>query len=191
MHPFISDFIYFCEPFDKFHAFEDLHKLSVVNGGIVRTPERVLAARWMWSIGKVRRYISELCEHGALEQIKSGRNNVIRIPFEVGDPMANRRTRADKFKSDVVAYAQTIDIDVSALNQYIEYWLTYNPITNTFKYETFDGYDIGVTLDYWLTKRKQINKQTNTNHNGKQTEHAAHCNAEGNTAPALTLEDIK
>lgn len=191
MHPFISDFIYFCEPYDRYHAYLDLQRLSSINGGIVRTPERVLASRWMWSIGKVRRYIAELVEHGALEQLKSGRNNVIRIPLETGDPSQSHRARADKFRNDVVAYSSNIDIEVAALNQYIDYWLKFNPVNNSFRFESFEGFDIGQTLEYWINKRKSINNNTNTNHNGNFREHAAPCSTKGDNSPALTIEDIK
>lgn len=191
MHQFITDIVYFSEPFDRYHAYLDLQRLSEVNGGIVRTPERVMSARWMWSIGKVRRYLGELVEHGALQQIKSGRNNVLRLPFEHGDPLVSKRARADQFRTAVVGYAETMQIEIAVLNQYIDYWLKYNPASDSYKFESFEGFDIGKTLTYWLTKNKSLTNHNNLQDNGKNIESAAHGSATRHYADALTLEDIK
>lgn len=67
--------MYFSEPFDKTHAWIDLI-LMAEDDGVVRTTVPLLAERWKWSEGKVRRFLKAFAEDGAIEyQGKGGRDN--------------------------------------------------------------------------------------------------------------------
>lgn len=168
MSRYIDDIIYYCEPFDRWHAWHDLVQLSKYNQGRIITPERVMASRWQWSIGKVRRYIAELCQYGALEQVKSGRNNIIRIAseYQQQDDYNSKAERLEKWKEQVLR--ATEGEDSLAVEQYITYWGTYSNITKLFKFETTPEYDIISTWEKWLAKRKEL-QTTKINKNYART----------------------
>lgn len=56
--------IYFCEPFDKWHAWMDILLSVDRETGKMMFTANGLADRWKWSRGKVLRFLSELAENG-------------------------------------------------------------------------------------------------------------------------------
>lgn len=168
MSRYIDDIIYYCEPFDRWHAWHDLVQLSKYNQGRIITPERVMSSRWQWSIGKVRRYLAELCQYGALEQVKSGRNNILRIAseYQQQDDYNSKGERLEKWKEQVLRATEGEDIE--AVEQYITYWGAYSNITKLFKFETTPDYEIMKTWESWLAKRKEL-QTTKINKNYART----------------------
>lgn len=190
MSRYIDDIIYYCEPFDRWHAWHDILSLSKYNNGIVKTPERVMAGRWQWSIGKVRRYLAELCQYGALEQVKSGRNNLLRIASEYlnDEQIDSKAQRLAHWKEQVISY--TSGEDEQAVEQYITYWSQFSNITQLYKWESQPEYDIESTWARWLAKRKELQTTNNYNNGRNQREHAAHSSAESNGERPFTIADF-
>lgn len=191
MSSYIDEIVYFCEPFDRWHAWYDLQKLSRYNNGIVRTPERVLAGRWLWSINKVRRYLSILIEQGVLEQVKSGRNNILRFPLSlVEDSQIRSKTeREHSFKAQVLAYTEGEDIQ--AVEQYLNYWLAYSTTTQLYRFEAKNGFTIEESWQNWLQKRKELQTQ-NTNNYGRSrsNQEGTRPGSSGECEP-ITAEDVR
>lgn len=187
---YIDDIIYYCEPFDRWHAWHDLTQLSKYNQGRIITPERVMASRWQWSIGKVRRYLAELCQYGALELVKSGRNNILRITADYlqEEYLDSKGDRLARWKEQVLK--ATEGEEQLAVEQYIAYWSAYSNITKLFKFETTPEYDIINTWEKWLAKRKELQTTNNYNNGRNQREHAAHSSAESNGAEPFTIADF-
>lgn len=190
MSRYIDDIIYYCEPFDRWHAWQDILSLSKYNNGIVKTPERVMAGRWQWSIGKVRRYIAELTQYGSLEQIKSGRNNIIRIASEYlnDEQIDSKAQRLAQWKEQVISYTE--GEEEQAIEQYITYWGQYSNITQLYKWESTPEYDIESTWAKWLAKRKELQTTNNYNNGRKERKHAAHSSTESNGAEPFTIADF-
>ena len=186
---YIDDIIYYVEPFDRWHAWHDLTQLSKYNQGRIITPERVMASRWQWSIGKVRRYLAELCQYGALEQVKSGRNNILRIAqeYQAEEDQESKAQRLAHWKEQVLKV--TDGEEQLAVEQYITYWSAYSNITKLFKFEITPEYDIISTWEMWLAKRKQLQTTNNTNNHGRKKQHAASISAESNGAEPITIAE--
>lgn len=190
MARYIDDIIYFCEPFDRWHAFHDMLCLSKYNNGVVKTPERVMAGRWQWSIGKVRRYLAELCQYGALEQVKSGRNNILRISSEYlqDEQIDSKAQRLAHWKEQVVSY--TKGEEDQAIEQYITYWGQFSNITKLYKFEATPEYDIAPTWARWMEKRKELQTTKNNNNNGRKKQHAALSSAKSDEQRPFTIGDF-
>lgn len=191
MSRYIDDIIYYCEPFDRWHAWYDLTQLSKYHQGRIITPERVMASRWQWSIGKVRRYLAELQQYGALELVKSGRNNILRITADYlqDDDYTGKGQRLQQWKEQVLKVTE--GEEQLAVEQYITYWSSYSNITKLFKFETTPEYDIVSTWEQWLAKRKELQTTKNIKNYGRQKQHAAPSSAESNGAEPLTIADIR
>lgn len=187
---YIDDIIYYAEPFDRWHAWHDLTQLSKYHNGIVKTPERVMASRWQWSIGKVRRYLAELCQYGALEQVKSGRNNILRIAqeYQAEEDQESKAQRLAHWKEQVISF--TNGAEQLAVEQYITYWSAYSNITNLFKFESQPEYDIESTWAQWIEKRKELQTTKNNNNNGRNKEHDAPSGAKSNWEKPFTIRDF-
>lgn len=187
---YIDDIIYYVEPFDRWHAWHDLTQLSKYHNGIVKTPERVMSIRWQWSIGKVRRYLSELCQYGALEQVKSGRNNILRISqeYQAEEDHESKAQRLAHWKEQVISF--TAGAEQLAVEQYITYWSAYSNITNLFKFESQPEYDIESTWARWMEKRKELQTTRNNNNNGRDEQYAAHSSTESNGERPFTISDF-
>lgn len=187
---YIDYIIYYAEPFDRWHAWHDLTILSKYNNGIVKTPERVMASRWQWSVGKVRRYLSELCQYGALEQVKSGRNNILRIAqeYQAEEDHESKAQRLARWKEQVLSF--TAGEDSQAIEQYITYWSAYSNITNLFKFESQPEYDIESTWASWLAKRKELQTTKNNYYNGRKKQHATPSSTESNGERPFTIGDF-
>lgn len=190
MARYIDDIIYFCEPFDRWHAWHDLTQLSQYNQGRIITPERVMASRWQWSIGKVRRYLAELCQYGALQQVKSGRNNILRIAqeYQAEEDYDSKGDRLARWKEQVIR--ATEGEEQLAVEQYITYWSSYSNITKLFKFETTPEYDIISTWEKWLAKRKELQTTKIINNNGRKKQYAAHSSTESNGDKPFTIGDF-
>lgn len=190
MSRYVDDIIYYAESFDRWHAWHDLTKLSKYNQGRIITPERVMASRWQWSIGKVRRYLAELCQYGALEQVKSGRNNILRIASEYlnDEQIDSKAQRLAHWKEQVISF--TNGAEQLAVEQYITYWSAYSNITHLYKWESTPEYDIESTWARWMDKRKELQTNNNNHNNGRHTEHAAPRSTESNGARPFTIEDF-
>lgn len=191
MSRYIDDIIYFCEPFDRWHAWHDLVQLSKYNQGRIMTPERVMASRWQWSIGKVRRYIAELCQYGALEQVRSGRNNIIRIASEYlqQDDYNSKGERFEKWKEQVLR--ATEGEDSQAVEQYITYWGNYSNITKLFKFETTPDYEIMKTWESWLAKRKELQTTKINNNYARTTKFKESSNADSIAEQPITIGECE
>lgn len=191
MSRYIDDIIYYCEPFDRWHAWHDLVQLSKYNQGRIITPERVMASRWQWSIGKVRRYIAELCQYGALEQVKSGRNNIIRIAseYQQQDYYNSKGERLERWKEQVLR--ATEGEDSQAVEQYIIYWGAYSNITKLFKFETTPDYDIMKTWESWLAKRKELQTTKINKNYARTTKFNAFSNPESNAEQPITIGECE
>lgn len=187
---YIDDIIYYAEPFDRWHAWQDLTQLSKYHNGIVQTPERVMASRWQWSIGKVRRYLAELCQYGALEQVKSGRNNILRIASEYlnDEQIDSKAQRLAHWKEQVISF--TNGAEQLAVEQYITYWSAYSNITHLYKWESTPEYDIESTWARWMDKRKELQTTKINNYNGRKKQHATSSSTESNGARPFTIEDF-
>lgn len=187
---YIDDIIYYAEPFDRWHAWHDLTQLSKYHNGIVKTPERVMASRWQWSIGKVRRYLAELCQYGALEQVKSGRNNILRIAqeYQAEEYQESKTQRLAHWKEQVISF--TNGAEQLAVEQYITYWSAYSNITNLFKFESQPEYDIESTWVRWMEKRKELQTTKINNNNGRKKQHAAPSSTESNGERPFTIGDF-
>lgn len=188
---YIDDIIYYAEPFDRWHAWHDLTQLSKYHNGIVKTPERVMASRWQWSLGKVRRYLAELCQYGALEQVKSGRNNILRIAqeYQAEEDQESKAQRLAHWKEQVISF--TNGAEQLAVEQYIIYWSAYSNITNLFKFESQPEYDIESTWARWMDKRRELQTTKNNNNNGRNKEHDAPRNTEGNANNPITIGECE
>lgn len=191
MSRYIDDIIYYCEPFDRWHAWHDLVQLSKYNQGRIITPERVMASRWQWSIGKVRRYIAELCQYGALEQVKSGRNNIIRIAseYQQQDDYNSKGERFDRWKEQVLK--ATEGEEQLAVEQYITYWSAYSNITKLFKFETTPEYDIISTWEKWLAKRKELQTTNNNKNHGRTKQHDASSDTKSDAEKPITIGECE
>lgn len=189
MSRYIDDIIYYCEPFDRWHAWHDLTQLSKYNQGRIITPERVMASRWQWSLGKVRRYLAELCQYGVLLQVKSGRNNILRIASDYlsEDEYDSKAERLARWKEQVIK--ATTGEDVQAVEQYVIYWSSYSNITKLFKFETTPEYDIISTWQKWLAKRKELQTNNNNNNHGRKKQLASPSSAKSNGAEPLTIAE--
>lgn len=190
MSRYIDDIIYYCETFDRWHAWHDILSLSKYNNGIVKTPERVMAGRWQWSIGKVRRYIAELCQYGALVQVKSGRNNILRIASEYlnDEQIDSKAQRLAQWKDQVISFAA--GAEQLAVEQYITYWSAYSNITNLFKFESYPEYDIESTWARWIEKRKELQTTKINNYNGRKKQPAAPSSTESDCEKPFTIRDF-
>lgn len=188
---YIDDIIYYAEPFDRWHAWHDLTILSKYHNGIVNTPERVMASRWQWSIGKVRRYLAELCQYGALEQVKSGRNNILRIAqeYQAEQDQESKAQRLAHWKEQVISY--TKGEEEQAIEQYITYWGQFSNITNLYKFEATPEYDIAPTWARWMEKRRELQTTKNNNNNGSKKQHAAPSSAKSNGDEPITLGECE
>lgn len=188
---YIDDIIYYAEPFDRWHAWHDLTQLSKYHNGIVQTPERVMAIRWQWSIGKVRRYLVELCQYGALEQVKSGRTNILRIASEYlnDEQIDSKAQRLAHWKEQVISF--TNGAEQLAVEQYITYWSAYSNITHLYKWESQPEYDIESTWARWMEKRKEL--QTNYNYNNERTRTEQEPTSRSNSGECepITAEDVR
>lgn len=187
---YIDDIIYYAEPFDRWHAWHDLMQLSKYHNCIVKTPERVMASRWQWSIGKVRRYLAELCQYGALEQVKSGRNNILRIAqeYQAEEDQEIKAQRLAHWKEQVISV--TMGAEQLAVEQYITYWSAYSNITKLYKFEATPEYDIESTWARWMEKRKELQTTKNNNYNGRKKQHAAPSSTESNGERPFTIGDF-
>lgn len=190
MSNYINDIIYFCEPFDRWHAWQDLAQLSKYNNGIVKTPERVMAGRWQWSIGKVRRYLAELCQFGVLEQVKSGRNNILRIAqeYQLEEEQNSKAHRLANWKEQVISF--TNGEEQLAVEQYITYWSAYSNITHLFKWESLPEYDIESTWARWMEKRKELQTTKNNNDNGKSRTTATTSSTTASGSKPFTIAEL-
>lgn len=190
MARYIDDIIYYCEPFDRWHAWHDLTILSKYNNGIVKTPERVMSSRWQWSVGKVRRYLAELCQYGALEQVKSGRNNVLRIAqeYQAEEDHESKAQRLARWKEQVISC--TAGAEQLAIEQYITYWSAYSNITHLYKWESTPEYDIESTWLRWLDKRKELQTTKNNYNNGRTKQPAAPSSTKSNGEIPFTIGDF-
>lgn len=190
MSRYIDDIIYYCEPFDRWHAWHDILSLSKYNNGIVKTPERVMAGRWQWSIGKVRRYLAELCQYGALEQVKSGRNNILRIASEYlnDEQIDSKAQRLAQWKEQVISY--TDGEEEQAIEQYISYWGQYSNITQLYKWEATPEYDIESTWARWMEKRKELQTTKLNNYGRKERKRTASSSTKSNGAEPFTIADF-
>lgn len=190
MARYIDDIIYFCEPFDRWHAWHDLTQLSKYNQGRIITPERVMASRWQWSIGKVRRYLAELCQYGALEQVKSGRNNILRITSDylAEEDYDSKGDRLARWKEQVIR--STDGEEQLAVEQYITYWSSYSNITKLFRFETTPEYDIESTWAKWIEKRKELQTTRNNYNNGRTEQPAAPSSAKSDGERPFTIGDF-
>lgn len=88
----VDNRLYLAEPFDKWHAWEDLvltatyQPRSVIVRGVtveldrgeVLASEEYLARRWQWSRGKVRRFLNYLSQK-TVQQIVQRKNNVCTV----------------------------------------------------------------------------------------------------------------
>lgn len=190
MNAYITDIIYCCEPFDRYHAFCDLQNLSQYNAGRVIVPERVLASRWMWSVGKVRRYIDDLQEHGVVTVTKASKQNIITI---CDDANANaivndKEARARAFCDLVNSEYDNIPADV--LDGFLAYWLDWSPRVNKFRYERTEGFNLSEKLSYWITKHNQFNNKSNTNQNANNERlNASNSRIQRDDAP-ITIADL-
>lgn len=190
MSRYIDDIIYYAEAFDRWHAWHDLIQLSKYHSGLVKTPERVMASRWQWSVGKVRRYLAELCQYGALEQVKSGRNNILRIAqeYQAEQDQESKAQRLAHWKEQVVCY--TKGEEEQAIEQYITYWGQFSNITKLFKFEATPEYDIAPTWARWMEKRKVLQTTNNDKNHGRRKQHAAPSSAESNGERPFTIGDF-
>lgn len=190
MANYINDIIYFCEPFDRWHAWQDLAQLSKYNNGIVKTPERVIAGRWQWSIGKVRRYLAELCQYGVLEQVKSGRNNILRIAqeYQAEEDQESKAHRLANWKEQVISF--TNGEEQLAVEQYITYWSAYSNITHLYKWESMPEYDIESTWARWMEKRKALQTTKNNNYNGKSRQTATTSSTTPSGSKPFTIAEL-
>lgn len=191
MARYIDDIIYYCEPFDRWHVWHDLTILSKYNNGIVKTPERVMASRWQWSIGKVRRYLAELCQYGALEQIKVGRNNILRIAqdYRQDEYQESKAQRLAMWKEQVLKF--TAGEEQQAVEQYITYWSAYSNITQLYKFESQPEYDIENTWTSWMAKRKELQTNNNNKNHGRKKQLAAPSSAKSDGAEPLTIGECQ
>lgn len=187
---YIDDIIYYAEPFDRWHAWHDLTQLSKYHNGIVKTPERVMASRWQWSIGKVRRYLAELCQYGALEQVKSGRNNILRIAqeYQAEQDQESKAQRLANWKEQVLNF--TAGEEQQAVEQYITYWSAYSNITQLYKFESQPEYDIESTWASWMAKRKELQTTKNNYNNGRTKQPAAPSSTKSNGERPFTIGDF-
>ena len=127
-----------------------------------------MASRWQWSIGKVRRYLAELQQYGALELVKSGRNNILRITADYlqEEDYDSKGERLARWKEQVLK--ATEGEEQLAVEQYITYWSAYSNITKLFKFEITQDYEIMKTWESWLAKRKEL-QTTKINKNYART----------------------
>lgn len=189
MARYIDDIIYYCEPFDRWHAWYDLTQISKYNQGRIITAERVMASRWQWSIGKVRRYLAELTQYGALEVVKSGRNNILRIAseYQQQDDYNSKGERLARWKEQVLKVTE--GEEPLAVEQYIIYWSQYSNITKLFKFETTPEYDIISTWNSWLAKRKELQTNNNNNNNGRKKQLATFSRTKSDGTKPLTIAE--
>lgn len=190
MANYINDIIYFCEPFDRWHAWQDIAQLSKYNNGIVKTPERVMAGRWQWSIGKVRRYIAELTQYGVLEQIKSGRNNILKIAsqYQEDNDQQSKAERFENWRVQVLNY--TAGEDLEAVNQYINYWGAYSNTTQLYKFEARQDYEIETSWASWMQKRNELQTTKNNNNNGKSRTIATTSSTTASGSKPFTIAEL-
>ena len=149
-----------------------------------------MASRWQWSIGKVRRYIAELTQYGALQQVKSGRNNILRIAqeYQAEEDQESKAQRLANWKAQVISV--TAGEDEQAIEQYITYWSQFSNITQLYKWESQPEYDIESTWAKWLAKRKELQTTNNYNNGREQRKHAASRSSESNGAEPFTIADF-
>lgn len=168
MNPYISDIIYCCEPFDRYHAFCDLQNLSQYNDGRIICPERVLASRWMWSVGKVRRYLEDLAQHSVIRQTKGTKQNIITLVDDAQELIASttKEARAREFCDLVNSTYGDISADIR--DSYINYWLDWSPRVNKYRFERTSDFDLSQTLAYWITNKNKFNNKS------KDKEHENH-----------------
>lgn len=191
MNPYISDIIYCCEPFDRYHAFCDLLNLSQYNTGRVIVPERVLASRWMWSVGKVRRYIDDLQQHGVLTVTKATKQNIITLIDDTNATaiVSDKEARAKAFCDLVNAEYDHIPADI--LDEFLNYWLDYSPRVNKFRYERTPGFNLAERLSYWIQKHDQFNNNSNSNQNANNVRSNASRNREQRDDATITIADLQ
>lgn len=191
MSRYVDDIIYYAEPFDRWHAWHDLTQLSKYHNGIVQTPERVMASRWQWSLGKVRRYLAELCQYRALEQVKSGRNNILRIASEYlnDEQIYSKAQRLAHWKEQVISF--TNGAEQLAVEQYITYWSAYSNITHLYKWESTPEYDIESTWARWMDKRKELLTNKNYNNERTRTEQEPASRSNSGEFEPITAEDVR
>lgn len=190
MNAYITDIIYCCEPFDRYHAFCDLQNFSQYNAGRVIVPERVLASRWMWSVGKVRRYIDDLQEHGVVTVTKASKLNIITICDDANANaiVSDKEARARAFCDLVNAEYDNIPSDV--LDGFLAYWLDWSPRVNKFRYERTEGFNLSEKLSYWITKHNQFNNKSKTNQNANNERlNASNSGIQRDDAP-ITIADL-
>ena len=191
MARYIDDIIYYCEPFDRWHAWHDLTALSKYNNGRIITPERVMASRWQWSLGKVRRYLAELQQYGALELVKSGRNNILRISSEylAEEDYDSKADRLARWKDQVIKVTE--GEEALAIEQYIMYWGAYSNITKLYKWESTPGYDIVSTWESWKAKRKELQTTKINKNYARQTKHDASSDTKSDAEQPLTIGECE
>lgn len=190
MNAYITDIIYCCEPFDRYHAFCDLQNLSQHNAGRVIVPERVLASRWMWSVGKVRRYIDDLQQHGVLTVTKATKQNIITIMDEANSTtiVSDKEARARAFCDLVNAEYDNIPADI--LDGFLAYWLDWSPRVNKFRYERTEGFNLSEKLSYWITKHNQFNNKSKSKQNANNVRlNASHSGIQGSD-DEITIADL-
>lgn len=191
MNHYISDIIYCCEPFDRYHAFCDLQQLSQYNSGRCIVPERVLASRWMWSLGKVRRYLDDLQQHGVIEVTKATKQNIITVLDDSNSTaiVSDKEARAKAFCDLVNSEYDNISPEI--LDGFLAYWLDWSPRVNKFRYERTEGFNLSEKLSYWITKYNQFNNKSKTNQNGINVRPNAPRNSKDGSDAPITIDEIR
>lgn len=191
MNPYISDIIYCCEPFDKYHAFVDLQNLGKYSEGRVVIAERVLASRWMWSLGKVRRFLDDLRQHQCISITKSTKQNIITlIPYDADHiNQTDKEERAQMFCDIVNNDYSHIAPDIR--EQFIAYWLEWSPRTRLYRFERTENFDMSERLAYWLAHNNKSNNNKNAKQNGKLREQNPGSTYNDEGFKPITIADLK
>ena len=150
-----------------------------------------MASRWQWSLGKVRRYLAELQQYGALELVKSGRNNILRIASDylAEDEYDSKAERLARWKEQVIKVTE--GEEALAIEQYVMYWSSYSNITKLYKFETTPGYDIISTWERWKAKRKDLQTTNNNKNNGRNKEHDASSDSKSDAEQPITIGECE
>lgn len=150
-----------------------------------------MASRWQWSLGKVRRYLAELQQYGALELVKSGRNNILRISSEylAEEDYDSKADRLARWKDQVIKVTE--GEEALAIEQYIMYWGAYSNITKLYKWESTPGYDIVSTWESWKAKRKELQTTKINKNYARQTKHDASSDTKSDAEQPLTIGECE